>query len=389
MDKKQVKDFLKPSKLKLLILLLFTFLLVGCGVPHKIEYDSESVSNIKQFYESEKSFYKKSLIGTEVIKLTNNPEEDNIFYQEPNYFSQDSSKYLFRSKRGDGEERLYLLDVDNGNIKLMRNNPELGWIPTWSKNGQEVYIGLHGEILVLNINTLAERKISVPENLWITFLHLSPNGERLVFIGEGHNSHKTLSTIHINGTGYKKLYELDLKNEFFLDHPIFVDDESILFLTRGENRDFTVDFNKPFLINLNGEIRRFPLECSHYDVNPIGNRILCGQEGIIIDLKGKILKEIPEVHGHGSWHPDGNQFLMTGDPIPVPKESPYFGKILLMKFDSDEIIPIVEHENSYDSSLEVHVQPNAQFSRDGKHIIYESEQGRLQNSDLYLVTLSE
>ncbi len=60
-----------------------------------------------------------------------------------------------------------------------------------------------------------------------------------------------------------------------------------------------------------------------------------------------------------------------------------------MKFSSDEIYSLVSHENTYDSSIEVHVQPNAQFSRDGKHIIYESDRNQMQNIDLYLVEVPE
>lgn len=75
--------------------------------------------------------------------------------------------------------------------------------------------------------------------------------------------------------------------------------------------------------------------------------------------------------------------MMTGDPVPVPEGSPFFCKITIMKFSSNETYNLVSHENTYDSSLEVHIQPNAHFSRDSRFIIYQSD--RDGNLDLYLV----
>ena len=345
---------------------------------------------------SEKTFYKKSDVGTDVIQLTSNSFHDGIFYQEPNYFSPDNSKFLFKSEDRNAKGGIYLLDLNTGDIGLLKNSP-FGWTPTWSKDGKEVYVGENSKILAINIKTLPfllfgvpeERTINIPtDSSWITFLHLNPSGDRLLFIEEGQKTHKALSTIKTDGSDYRKLFITDQETVFFLDHPTFVDDNTILFLTRGENRNFRGDFNKPYLITLDGKLTRIPTTCSHYDVNPNGDKILCGQNGYIIDLEGNKLKEFPEINGHGAWAPDGDVFLLTGDPVPVPKESQYFGKIVIMKFSSDEIYSLVSHESTYDSSL-THIQPNAQFSRDGKHIIYESDRNQMQNTDLYLVEVPE
>ena len=339
----------------------------------------------KSIFPSEKSFYKKSDFGTDVIRITSDPANDNIYYQEPNYFSPDSSKFLFKSERGDGKRGMYLLDLGSGSMTLLKSFTS--HIPTWSKDGKEVYAGERGKIVAITIETLEERVIEVPGQDLLSFLHLNPSGDRLVFIEEGLETHKTLSIINTDGSEYEQLYILDLRTEFFLDHPIWVDDNTILFLTRGEGRNYTGEFGKPFLLTLSGNLTKLPVKCSHYDVHPKGDKILCGTEGHIIDLEGNVLRELP-VRGHGVWALDGDTFLMTGDPVPVKEDSPYYGKITIMKFSSeDEIYNLVSHENTYDSSLEVHIQPNAQFSRDGKYIIYESDRGEMQNSDLYLVEL--
>ena len=45
------------------------------------------------------------------------------------------------------------------------------------------------------------------------------------------------------------------------------------------------------------------------------------------------------------------------------------GKIVRMEIYSHTIINIVSPESTYDSTLAVHIQPNAQFSFDSKWII--------------------
>lgn len=371
--------------MKATIILLSVFILV-CLI-----FGGCTNRDVTHNYPSEKEYYKESDIGTNVIRLTSNTANDYIFYQNPNFFSPDDSKFLFQSQRGDGNYRLYIIDISSGEITLLREDTSFGWRPTWSKDGTEIYVGHEGKIYAINIETLNERIIDVPTEYWITFLDVNPTGDTLVFVEENREAvttHEILSMVKIDGTDYKQLYILDKQNEFFLDHPFFIDDDNVLFLTRGENRDYRGDFNKPYILNIdNRSLTRLPTCCSHYDIHPDGDKILCASEGYIIDLKGNILKNTSNIKGHGVWSSDGNTFLMTGDPDPVQEDSPYFGKITLMKFNSNEIFNLVSHENTYDSSLGVHIQPNAHFSRDGKNIIYQSD--RDGDLDLYLVETSE
>lgn len=372
-----------------LILMFIILIITAChskNVDDKATYQSnQTEANILS---SEKTFYKKSDAGTDVFRLTSDSGNDRIFYQEPNYFSPDSSKFLFKSDRGDGKERLYLLDISSGEINLLIKSDSYGHIPTWSFDGKEIFIGNYGKIIALDTKTFQEKNIEIPEKSWITFLHINPSGNKILFVEEGVEDHKGLSIINTDGTGFRRLFSADYDTVFFIDHPIFIDDNQILFLTRGSDRNFSNEYNQPYIINLEGDQRRLPVECSHYDVNTKSNKILCGSEGYIIDLKGNVLRNFSEIRGHGVWAPDGDTFLMTGDPMPVPS-GPFFGKIIIMKLSSDEKYNLVSHESTYDSSLEKHIQPNAQFSRNGKYVIYESDKKQSKNSDLYLVEIPE
>lgn len=332
---------------------------------------------------SERSFYKKSDLGTDVVRLTSNVGNDGIFYQEPNYFSPDNRYFMFKSER-DGKNRLMVIDLKTNNMTYL-NTGTYGWAPAWSNKRNEVYVGKTGKISVINVENKSESEIDIPDLKSATFLHLSPSGDRLLFIEESFGRHLALSTIKTDGSDYTILYILDQEKEFYLDHPTFINDREILFLARGEGRDFRRDYNKPYIISLNRSIKKLPVECSHYDVNPKGDKILCATEGYIINLEGNKMKEL-NLKGHGVWHPDGERFLMTGDPIPVP-DGPYFGKIVIMNFGNEEITSVLNHENTYNSTIDVHIQPNAQFSRDGNYVIYESDLLRGNNTDIYLISL--
>lgn len=340
---------------------------------------------------SEKTVYKRSLVGTDVYRLTSGASFDSIFYQAPSFFSPNGSTFLFRAKRDDGQYRLYIIDIATGRLTKLSTATSFGWAPTWSPDGSEVLVGDAGRLRAIHRTTLRERSIRLPTRNWITFLDRNTRGDRLVFIEEERGSgsdarHIGLSSVKLDGSDYRRLYTTDFKTVFFLDHPLFVANDRIVFLTRGRNRDFTGDFNKPYLISLDGESMRLPVECSHYDVHPHGDKILCASEGYVIDLTGKKLKEFPDVRGHGAWSPDGLTFLMTGDPIPVPTGK-YYGMITIMNLNTSKRYNLVSHESTYNSVLTTHIQPNAQFSPDGRFVIYESDRRKKGVSNLFLVEL--
>ncbi len=367
-------------KLKLVFIILILIVILAFTITN-IKDSEIVISQEQQEIISEKSFYKLSDINTSVFQLTNNQGNDSIYYQEPSYFSKDGSKFLFRSDR-DGKYKMYISNIEKGQV-IQVYDRDWGWAPTWSHDGKEIYVGSMGEIQAINAETLKKRQINIPTKNLPEFLHLSPDGKTILFGESFFGEHKQLSIANITGQDYKVLYTLDHKKEFYIDHPLWINNNTIMFLTRGLNRNFTLEFNQPYIMHLNGTIYRLPLECSHYDVS--NERILCGQEGYILNIKGKIIKEIPDIHGHGVWASDGNTFLMTGDPIPVPS-GPYYGKIMIFNFSSNYSYSIVSHESTYDSTI-THIQPNAQFSPDGKYVIYESDLKMKDNSDLFLVEL--
>lgn len=314
------------------------------------------------------------LQGIRVRRLTSDAADDDIFYQEPRSFGGASGDLLLiRSARGDGQYRLHLVNVTTGAIALLREDVGFGWSPTWTRDGREVLVGHARTLLFLDALTGATRSVPLPTEAWITFPHVSPNGTRVLFVEEtlrkGETEHLALGLARLDGSGYERVYTLDHARESFLDHPVWLDEERIAFLTRGKGRDFHGEFNKPYVLDLaTRELTRLPYECSHYDPNPLTPALLCGQEGYVLDVSGRKVFSYEGIHGHATWAPDGKRFLATADPVPVPEGRPHHGTIVLLRSESDAREDMVLHGSAYDSIG--HDQPDAQWSPDGRWIAW-------------------
>ncbi len=368
-------------KLKLIFLLTF---IVFAAIIASLLFRNQN----GRLVANEKTLVGTSLLNTPIYQLTSDEWFASIFYQTPNFFSSDGSEFLFRA-RGLGPFYLYLVNPDSGAMRKVSSDVHFGWMPAWLDDAQKIYIGKGGAIKSVDVSNWEEEEFSLPTENWISFLDVQ--GNRILFVEEESRlgddiKHIGLSVVNTDGSNYRQLYLADWETVFYLDHPMFLADGEILFLTRGVDRDFTGDFNKPWIVSADGGLRQIPVQCSHYDVHPDGDKILCGSEGYVIDLFGNILMSFTELSGHGAWSPDGDIFLMTTYPEMMNEENAK-GVITLVTFPGGEKTALVEHQSTYDSSLGVHIQPNAQFSPDGRYVIYESDLGTREISRLYLVEL--
>lgn len=314
------------------------------------------------------------LLNLTVRQLTSDPADDDVFYQEPRSFGGAARDlFLFRSARGDGQHRLHLVNLTSGAIARLRDDTSFGWSPTWTLDGNTVIVGHDRALLLIDAATGETRTIALPTDAWITFPHVSPDGSRVLFVeearGAGEATHLALGMARLDGSAYERLYALDRQTEFFLDHPVWLDDATVAFLTRGEGRDFRSGFNRPYVLDLGTRaIQRLPHECSHYDPNPRASLLLCGQEGYVLEKRGTKVFTYAGIHGHAAWAPDGERFLATADPVPVPEGEPHHGTIALLRMGSEARVDLVRHGSAYDSVA--HDQPDAQWSPDGRWIVW-------------------
>ena len=161
-------------------ILFFNKVILNNGLKiNEIEYSNktaeEDFERAEYIFPSEKKFFKKSDIGTDVFQLTTHEAEDEIFYQEPSYNSPNNKYFLFQSNR-DERYRLYIVDINQGEIILLRYDPSFGWAPTWSKEGK-VYVGSSGKLLRLILRRLV-KSILIYLTLMLQLFCMSPGTER-------------------------------------------------------------------------------------------------------------------------------------------------------------------------------------------------------------------
>ena len=86
-----------PVRKTLLILMLIIPIITACSAGNGYKAGHQGDQAEARALPSEKAFYKESDAGTEVFRMTSDQGNDSIFYQEPNYFSPDSSKFKMLS----------------------------------------------------------------------------------------------------------------------------------------------------------------------------------------------------------------------------------------------------------------------------------------------------
>lgn len=95
----------------------------------------------QRVWPSERSDYRDDVTGTEVWRLTTDPEVEIIPDRIKEVFSPDGSKMLFRSKRN-GAWHLYVMDADGSKITRVTSKPTIYGV--WSL-GPVTDLRPHGE----------------------------------------------------------------------------------------------------------------------------------------------------------------------------------------------------------------------------------------------------
>jgi Tol biopolymer transport system component len=124
--------------------------------------------------------------GSGLINLTMDSQANNAFPD----FSPDSRRIVFRSSR-DGNQEIYLMDADGGNLHRLTENQATDTMPTFSPSGNQIAFASNRdddyEIYTLDIaadGTAKELRRLTNSPRRDTHPHYSPDGKWIIFASE-------------------------------------------------------------------------------------------------------------------------------------------------------------------------------------------------------------
>ena len=103
--------------------------------------------------------------------------------QTQNFTGQFPGRILFTSNR-DGNQEIYIMDIDGSNQRNLSNNPADDWTPNCSPDGKKIVFAStrngYRDIYIMNIDGSDQKKLTNNRNtaLWPRF---SPDGSKIIF----------------------------------------------------------------------------------------------------------------------------------------------------------------------------------------------------------------
>jgi len=162
----------------------------------------------RRVWPSERSDYRDEVTGTEIWRLTTDPEVEIIPDRIKEVFSPDGSKMLFRSKRN-GAWHLYLMEADGSKITRVTTKPTIYGV--WSRTGRSLIcaptVNNLAELHEVDVATYASRRIAGPFGAKMGKLGVSPDGTGVLFTHfikqpEGEKQDVMMSSfVNLDGTG--------------------------------------------------------------------------------------------------------------------------------------------------------------------------------------------
>ena len=170
-----------------------------------------AASDGNRIWQSERSDYRDKVTGTEVWRLTADPEVEIIPDRIKDPWSPDGSQILFRSKRT-GAWHLFVMAADGSKMTRVTDRKGPAVYGVWSRSGREVVctplVGDKYELQVIDVKTFASRRIAGPFESQLNKMGVSPDGEsvlltRVIKQPDGEKQDVVMSSfVKMDGTGF-------------------------------------------------------------------------------------------------------------------------------------------------------------------------------------------
>lgn len=190
--------------------------------------------------------------------------------------------------------KLYLMNADGGNVRVLKEDyPSLSR-PAWSPDGRTIAYGVHFHIKFLDVQTGEEKLVWVPAESDIRDVAWSPDGQQLAFATKKIQQARDIYIINIDGTGLAQLTQHPAEDRMPAWSP---DGQQITFVSHRNvigGGIFLMDVDGSNIKELTDEGESFP------SWSPDGTQIACqvrlGNKGhvAVMEANGRDLKVIME-----------------------------------------------------------------------------------------------
>ena len=135
-------------------------------------------------WDTERSDYHDEVTGTEMWRLTTNPEVEIIPDRIKDPWSPDGSQILFRSRRT-GAWQVFVMSADGSTITRVTDHKRPTVYGVWSRSGREVVctplVNDRYELQVIDVNTYVSRRIAGSFKSQMNKMGVSPDGKSVLF----------------------------------------------------------------------------------------------------------------------------------------------------------------------------------------------------------------
>lgn len=354
-------------------------------------------SDDNRVWKSERSDYRDEVTGTEVWRLTTNPEVEIIPDRIKDPWSPDGSQILFRSKRM-GAWHLFVMTADGSKITRATDRKGPAVYGVWSRSGREVVctplVNEKYELQVIDVKTLSSRRIAGPFESQLNKLGVSPDGESVLFTRvikqpDGEKQDVVISSfVKMDGTGF-----FDFKGETKHGRIGWIPGRMDIRRMKSSRQQYVVQPD--------GSGERLIGEGGHEYFTPDGRHMLiCDPKGgdpskwlgqcsagiydIETGLRRDVTKELTWLESHPAISPDGRFVAVDNAGHSYP------GAVLIVSLDGSAPLRVLcYHHASWESGHITH--PTVHWSPDATKLLFISDKDSpdKKKGDMYLAVIKQ
>ncbi|MCP4170706.1 MAG: hypothetical protein GY758_08045 [Fuerstiella sp.] len=357
-----------------------------------------AVSDDDRVWKSERSDYRDEVTGTEVWRLTTDPEVEIIPDRIKDPWSPDGSQILFRSKRT-GAWHLFVMLADGSKMIRVTDRKGPSVYGVWSRSGREIVctplIENKYELHEINAKTFASHRIAGPYESQLNKMGVSPDGQSVLFTRivkqpDGDKQDVVMSSfVKMDGTGLFDFtgetkhgrigwipgrIDICRMKSSRRQYVVLPDGSGARLIGEGGHEYFTPDGRHMLICDpKGGDPSKWLGECS------------AGLYDIETGVRRDVTKELTWLGSHPAISPDGRHVAADNAGHSYP------GAIVIASIDgSDPALRVLcYHHASWESGHISH--PTVHWSPDGTKLLFISDKDSRdkKKGDMYLAVAKQ